>query len=421
MQPTSAPDDGQRAFTHELAFLAEASALLAELPHDEPALQRITSLAVIAVDMAGQVTLANRAAATLTGWGAAEAQGRALEEVVRLVDGATGEPVGLADQALRREEGGLARHALLLTPDGRAVPVDVGGARRRDEQGRPAGAVLLLREVSERRGDEGQRAQDARLLEEAKAAIAARDQFLSIAAHELRTPLTAMLGYARLLERRQSRAPTLDERDQRALRTIVAQGLRLDDLVNLLLDLSRIEAGRLQLDSAELDLTALVRQQADDLLPTLERHTLALDLPGEPLVVMGDAVRLDQVLQNLLHNAVKYSPDGGRIGVRLERQTGFAALTVSDEGIGVPADALPQLFQRFFRAPNAAALHISGSGVGLYVVREIVARHSGTVAVTSVEGAGAAFTVRIPLVPPPPRRETQSRPLSATEGTTERH
>ena len=115
------------------------------------------------------------------------------------------------------------------------------------------------------------------------------------------------------------------------------------------------------------------------------------------ILVNADPLRLEQVVHNLVNNAVKYSPTGGGVTVRVERQAELALLSVSDEGLGIPAGALPQLFQRFYRADNVTAHHISGMGIGLYVVREIVTRHGGTVEVTSTEGAGSTFRVSLPL------------------------
>ncbi len=243
--------------------------------------------------------------------------------------------------------------------------------------------------------------ENARLYHEARHAITMRDQFLSIASHELKTPLTSLLGYARLLQRRQEREPTLNERDTRALQTIVTQSVRLEGLINLLLDLSRIESGQLQIDTAEIDLKALTERIAEDQRASLDQHTLFVECDSGPILINGDEVRIEQVIQNLLQNAIKYSPNGGTVSVHLSREADQALLAVADQGIGIPAAAMPHLFQRFYRAPNVSPLHISGTGIGLYVVREIVARHSGTIEVQSIEGEGSTFRVRLPLVSVP--------------------
>ena len=115
-------------------------------------------------------------------------------------------------------------------------------------------------------------------------------------------------------------------------------------------------------------------------------------------MVVGDELRLEQVLQNLIQNALKYSPDGEPVAVRVERRLGQAAVAVTDRGIGIPAAALPRLFARFYRAPNAEAQQIGGMGVGLYVVKEIITLHGGDVMVESVEGQGSTFTILLPLL-----------------------
>jgi len=277
-------------------------------------------------------------------------------------------------------------------------------------RGQVHGALTLARANAERQYDRRDLAfvedlvsrcalalDNAGLYREAQRAVVVRDQFLAIASHELKTPLTAMLGYTRLLQRRNERERLLGERDTRALATIANQSARLEGLVNLLLDLSRIETGHLELEIAPLDLVRLVRRLVDDLRPSLDEHVVRLIEPGEPLIIVGDELRLEQVIQNLLQNAIKYSPNGGNVTVRVAREGPVAAVVVSDEGIGIPASAIPNLFRRFYRAPNVNPLHISGTGIGLYVVREIVNHHGGTVAVTSTEGAGSTFRVTLPL------------------------
>jgi PAS domain S-box-containing protein len=239
---------------------------------------------------------------------------------------------------------------------------------------------------------------NARLYRDAQEAIRARDQFLSIASHELKTPLTSLIGYVDLMQRRAARSGDLTERDQRAVRVIGEQAGRLNKLVGALLDLSRIETGQLSIERGLVDLNALTRRLVEETQPTTDRHTLVLSAPDQPLMLLGDELRLEQVVQNLIQNAIKYSPTGGPISVQIERDGDNASLRVSDQGIGIPAAALPQLFRRFYRAPNADAQHISGMGIGLYVVKEIVELHGGTVEVTSEEGQGSTFAISLPLL-----------------------
>jgi signal transduction histidine kinase len=224
-----------------------------------------------------------------------------------------------------------------------------------------------------------------------------RDAFLSVAAHELKTPLTALVGQVQLLQRRTQRAGCLNERDQHALQVVRAQADRLTTMVNELLDLSRMESGQLDVVRAPLHLDELVQQVVDELQPTLQRHQIVFTASAQGVAISGDAARLAQVLRNLLGNAVKYSPDGGPIALSLTTEADAVVIAIRDQGIGIPPEALPLLFERFYRAPNATARHIDGVGVGLFVVKEIVARHGGTIAVTSSVGQGSTFTLRLPL------------------------
>ncbi len=239
---------------------------------------------------------------------------------------------------------------------------------------------------------------NARLYRDAHDAIATRDQFLSIASHELKTPLTSILAALQLVERRLSRQGALHPRDSRALELAMAQGRRLNNMVMALLDLSRIESGRLGLNRAPVDLTALARRLVDESQPLLDNHRLVLQGATGPLMIDGDELRLEQVLQNLIGNAVKYSPAGGTVTIGVHRNGDDACAEVADQGVGIPANALPHLFERFFRAANAEGSGISGMGIGLYVVKEIVALHGGQIWADSVEGQGTTFTVCLPLV-----------------------
>jgi PAS domain S-box-containing protein len=239
---------------------------------------------------------------------------------------------------------------------------------------------------------------NARLYRGAQDAIRARDQFLSIASHELKTPLTSLIGYIDLMQRRAARSGDLTERDQRAVRVIGEQAGRLNKLVGALLDLSRIETGQLSIERGLVDLNALTRRLVEEIQPTTDRHAIIFSATDQPLMLLGDELRLEQVVQNLIQNAIKYSPSGGTVTVEVERHGDNASVRLGDQGIGIPAAALPQLFRRFYRAPNADAQHISGMGIGLYVVKEIVELHGGTVEVASHEGQGSTFTIRLPLL-----------------------
>jgi signal transduction histidine kinase len=267
----------------------------------------------------------------------------------------------------------------------------------RDNPGQPytESDLTLLQELADRAA---LAVVNARLYQQAQDAIKIRDQFLSIAAHELKTPLTALSAQAQLVQRRLSRGEQTPERLVRSVDTIVRQTERLDVMVHTLLDVGRIERGQFVLERQPLDLAGLVGRVVEEAQPDMERHSLTYEAGTALLLVDGDPLRLEQVVQNLLSNAVKYSPAGGTIRVGVERRERWAVITVADQGVGIPADAVPLLFQRFYRAANVAAHHISGMGIGLYVVREIVTHHGGSVEVISSEGEGSTFTVSLPLL-----------------------
>ncbi len=222
-----------------------------------------------------------------------------------------------------------------------------------------------------------------------------KDEFVSIAAHELRTPLTAIKGYTELLERRLRDQPDR-ERERQSLRVIRKQADRLARLVNEMLDVSRIEAGQLQLYREPFDLHALAREVLTSLRVSTEAHTLTLDAEGE-MIVDADAARIEQVLINLITNAITYSPDGGEVAVRIWRDEKTARLSVRDDGVGIASAEIAHLFERFYRTPQAGIMRSGGMGLGLYISNEIVARHGGTIRVESALGAGSAFTVSLPL------------------------
>jgi signal transduction histidine kinase len=236
--------------------------------------------------------------------------------------------------------------------------------------------------------------ENARLYEEAQRAVQLRDKFLGIASHELKTPLTVLKGYALLLARQLRRGSLEPSQLPGIVDQLVLHAGRLEDLVNDLLDTSRIQHGRLELQPESLDLVALaatVLERFDD----EPAHTLILDAP-EPVVGTWDPGRVDQVLTNLVSNAVKYSPDGGEVRVSIREVANEATIAVRDEGIGIPKSDQSEVFQPFRRLHNDARL-VAGTGLGLYISSQIVARHGGTISLESTPGEGTTFTVRLPM------------------------
>lgn len=259
----------------------------------------------------------------------------------------------------------------------------------RDAAGNVAGLVGAAIDVTERWRAEA----TMRSLEQQK------EQFLTAAAHDLKNPLAAVKGFVQLLQLRSATGPLEREQVRRPLEAINGIVSQMTALVNEMLDVARLGMGQaLDLSLAPTDLREVARRVVAYYIATEERP-ITVDLPDQPLVGNWDRERLERVLYNLLSNAVKYSPEGGPIAVRLakeeDEQRAWAVLTVSDQGIGIPADEIDQIFERFHRARNVGAA--SGTGIGLASVRSIVELHGGQVAAQSELGRGSTFRVRLPL------------------------
>lgn len=282
----------------------------------------------------------------------------------------------------------------LIRRDGQQLPVLVNSVQKRDASGRPVLNRTTIFNASDRRKYE----EELRLARKrAEDALYLRDQFLALASHELKTPLAAVLGHIELLLRRVDRENSLNARDRRSLQIISEQTKRLDKMVHSLLDISRIEAGQLSIERSDVDVCALVRRVVDEAQLMRGERIIELQSAMRSAVVQGDELRLEQVFQNLVQNAAKYSPPASPIAVTIRQHDESVWIVVQDRGIGIPQAALPHLFDRFYRAPNAQEGSAGGMGIGLYVVKQIVELHGGRVTVESTEGTGSAFTVVLPL------------------------
>ena len=233
-----------------------------------------------------------------------------------------------------------------------------------------AGVVLNIRDVTER--------QDAARL---------KDDLLSVVSHELRTPLTSLRGFTELLLTR----ALPPDKQQRFLRIIHDETVRLSHLINNFLDLQRIQAGRQVYQLAPIELVAVLRDMVTLFTPESGSHVLRLEVPEALPAVHADAERLCQVLANLLSNALKFSPRGGAVTVGARAQETDVLVWVTDQGLGIPPEAAPKLFSKFYRVEHHETRQIGGTGLGLALVKEIVEAHHGSVWVESVLGQGSTF------------------------------
>ncbi|WP_375755210.1 ATP-binding protein [Corallococcus exercitus] len=239
-----------------------------------------------------------------------------------------------------------------------------------------------------------------RTQKELREAIAIRDQFLSMASHELRTPLTPLKATLDLLVRQLGSGPAMNpERQRDTIARLNRQVDRLTRLIGDMLDVSRLQSGRFTLTVAPMDLVALAREVVERIQSTRPERQglLSLEATAESLMGRWDEQRLDQLLTNLVENALRYSPPGTPVAVRVLEDADGVRVEVEDRGIGIPEESVPQLFTPFFRARNAAEHYAGGLGLGLAICREIVERHGGRIGVKSDgPGQGTCFTVWLP-------------------------
>jgi signal transduction histidine kinase len=239
-------------------------------------------------------------------------------------------------------------------------------------------------------------ARERDLREAAEAAARLKDEFLNVLSHELRTPLTSILGWARMLRLREGSSPSVIQ----SVEAIERNGRTLTQLVEELLDLSAILSGRLLLHERAVEFSAVVRAAIGRVADTADEKDVAIeaDLPGD-CWVWGDPDRLNQIVVNVLTNAVKFTPKKGRIWVALERSPSQAILSVRDTGIGIPTDFLPYVFDRFRQADGSVSRAFGGLGLGLSIVRHLTEMHGGRVTAESAgAGRGAMFTVQLPAI-----------------------
>jgi PAS domain S-box-containing protein len=377
--------------------------------------------AVMATDVHGRVVFMNPVAEQLTGWTVEEAREHACTDIFRIVNEDTRHTV---ENPVTRvlQHGvvvGLANHTLLIAKDGTERPIDDSGAPIRNRHGRIVGAVLVFRDVTERRRADAER---ERLLTaeriaraEAERANRLKDDFVAMVSHELRTPLNAILGWTDLMLKR----PDDPALAARGLET-VSRNTRLQaQLVADLLDISRIVSGKLSLELQGVQLAAVVEAAVESVEPAAAKKGLTIDKQLDATIapVVGDPARLQQVLSNLLSNALKFTSSGGTIRVTLRRKGTDAEIVVADDGSGIAPEFLPHVFDRFQQADASRSRRFGGLGLGLSIAKNLVQLHGGAVVAESEGlGRGATFTVTLPVVAPPTLRDDAPHSAASGEG-----
>ena len=389
--------------------VTEAHRLLSEQQaHAETEARRVLLQAVID-ELPGSVylvrgrdarlVLANRAAADVWGahWEPGTPMGEFLAQNGIQVFHLDGRPLVLEEFAtLRAVQTGISvRHhqEIIHHTDGTTLPVlvnavaldpHVSGNNETDTEGGEPSAIVVHLDVT--------------ALKEAERV---KDEFIGIAAHELRTPLAVIKGFSQMLimQTRRGKGPALADWQTEAIADIDSATSRLVELTEDLLDVTRLQAGRLELQLEPADLVALVNRILARFQVTTENHRLVLNVMQEHLVCNIDPRRIEQVFSNLMNNAIKYSPMGGPITITLNEDADQrnALFTIQDQGIGIPESQRGRIFSRFMRADNTQMYDIKGTGLGLYLCRELVERHEGRIWFDSVEGRGSTFYISLPL------------------------
>ena len=355
--------------------------------------------AIVAKSLEGIVTAWNTGAERIFGYSAGEMVGKSITTIIPA--DRSGEETAILEQ-LKRGERIDHYETVRIRKDGTSLDVSLTVSPIRDASGRIVGASKIARDITQQRRAADEREQ---LLKSEQAARAEaervsimKDEFLATLSHELRTPLSAILGWSQLLT-----IGNLEEEDVKQGLEAIERNARVQtQLIEDLLDMSRIVSGKVRLDVQWIDLASIVDMAVDSVRPSAEAKQIRLRKVVDPNAgpVSGDPTRLQQIIWNLLTNAIKFTPKEGTVDVLLERVNSHLEITVHDSGIGIKPEFLPLVFERFRQADSSTTRSYGGLGLGLSIVKNLVELHGGSVRVESAgEGQGATFVVNLPLAP----------------------
>ncbi|MDB5231436.1 MAG: hypothetical protein JWN76_2241 [Chitinophagaceae bacterium] len=274
-----------------------------------------------------------------------------------------------------------------VAKDGHRLHISLTVSPIKNSKGEVIGASKIARDISERIEIE---AKLKDFTEQLQKLNRHKDEFIGMASHELKTPLTSITAYLQLLERNLK-----DDKNKKFADKALQHVNKLTNLVGDLLDVSKIESGKLQLTYSEFDINILIKETIEIVQHITRSHTIIFDDEEQPVTIMADRQRIEQVLINLLTNAVKYSPHSEKVIVSVKRESDGVIVSVQDYGFGISDDQAQKIFSRFYRVEGLAA-NISGLGIGLFICYEIIERHHGKIWVDSQLGIGSTFNFSLP-------------------------
>ena len=362
----------------------------------------VRDYAIFGLDPHGYVTSWNAAGVRIYGYVEDEILGRHFSAFYPPEDVAAGKPD--RELFLASADGRVEDEGWRIRKDGTQFWADVVITATRDGAGRLRGFSKVTRDMTERRRVEEQlreiERREAEKLREHAQRLAelerAKSQFLNVASHELRGPLAVVRGYLSMLA--DGSFGDLTPGAQQVMPVLVAKGEEMNRLVEQMVESARLEEGQVHLARAAYDLRDIVRESAERLRVILQTaHTLVLDLPQEPVMVLVDRERVATVLSNLMGNAVKYSPHGGEVRCRLISARSWATVEVEDHGVGVAEADMAKLFTRFGRIVTEETTNVQGTGLGLFLSRELARMHGGDITVVSEPGVGSIFSLSLPI------------------------
>ena len=347
----------------------------------------VVDYAIFMLDPSGHIVTWNEGAQRIKGYTADEIIGEHFSIFYPREDARNGKPDWELEVAKR--EGRYEEEGWRIRKDDTRFWANVVITAVRDETGRLRGFGKVTRDLTDRHEME------VRLREHAERMVQlerTKTEFLNLASHELRGPLSVIRGYNSMFEDG-SIAP---ERVASVARILESQLAQMDTLVEQMLETARLEDHRFELPRDRFELRVVVQEQLDIFRPLSDSHRFVLQDAGEPLPVEGDRARIATIVANFMDNAIKYSPQGGEVCVAVGRRGEDVFVSVRDHGIGIAPDHLPRLFRRFGRLPTEENVSIGGTGLGLFLCKEIATRHGGVISVRSEPGQGSEFRLTLP-------------------------